>query len=143
MTEFGECDSSSSCEEEIQWALNSSDRYLQSWAFGGEVTPVSLVPLARVYARAIAGPPISMQYDATLRSFDLSYNIDISINEPTEIFIPPLHYPNASYTVSLEGPLKWDVDPDDKNVILVTRTEQSTRNGNANQIGTVYIKPNM
>jgi hypothetical protein len=143
MTEFGECDPSPSCDEEFQWGLNTADKYLQSWAYWGEVSPASQASLARVYARAIAGPPISMQYNATLRSFYLSYNIDISISEPTEIFIPPLHFPNASYIVTLDGPIKWNVDPDNENVILVTRTEQSVRNGNPNQVGTVNIKPKM
>ena len=61
MTEFGECDASPSCEEEFQWALNNSDKYLQSWNFGGEVTLAPLASLARVSARAIAGPRLRVR----------------------------------------------------------------------------------
>lgn len=121
--------------------MNSADKYIQSWAYWGEISSAAQASLARVYARAIAGPPIVMQYDPMQRSFTLSYNIDISIDEPTEIFIPPLHFPNASYSVTIDGPLTWNVDPDNENVILVQRTAQSLGDKNPNQVGTVRINP--
>jgi hypothetical protein len=57
--------------------------------------------LSRPYARAVAGVPVQMEYIPDTRSFSFAYNIDISIMKPTEIYISPLVYPEASYNVTV------------------------------------------
>ncbi len=102
-----------------------ADVFLQSWTFWGNgYSSMALIKrLSRAYARAIAGTPISMKYHADQRTFYLYYYANKTINEPTEIYIPFLHYLQANYTISVNQYLKWRVDPTDANVILVEPSE--------------------
>ncbi|CAF1323867.1 unnamed protein product [Rotaria sordida] len=145
LTEFGGCDGSSACDNQLEVGMLEADRFLQSWIFwGNSYTSTALIErLSRVYARAIAGTPLSMTYRADKRIFSLSYFIDKTINKPTEIYVPFLHYPQASYKVIVNKYLKWKVDPTDANVILVEPSAQLINIPILKFIGTVEIQPTM
>lgn len=51
--------------------------------------------LVRTYARAVAGTPTKMSFDAQSGDFVFTYRPDRSIRKPTEIFVSPLHYPKG------------------------------------------------
>ncbi|CAF4662508.1 unnamed protein product [Rotaria sp. Silwood1] len=99
LTEFGGCDGSSTCDNQLEAGMLEADKYLQSWTYwGNSYSSMALIErLSRVYARAIAGKPISMTYHADKRIFHLYYYADKTISKPTEIYVPYLHYPQASY----------------------------------------------
>lgn len=96
-----------------------------------------------MYARAIAGKPIYTVYIPEERRFQLSYTVDTTIKEPTEIFIPDLHFPKASYNVTVSNGLKWKVDPQNTNVVLVEPTDQFVQNQKETIVGIVKISPMM
>lgn len=58
--------------------------------------------LVRTYARATAGTPQQMSFDAHSGAFSFSYLPDRSISLPTEIFVSPLHYPDG-YDLEVTG----------------------------------------
>lgn len=145
MTEFGGCDETSSCDEQLEWGLDAADEHLQSWAYWGVyfTHAPTIKRLSRVYARAIAGKPLAMQYINTDRSFYLSYYIDAKAKKPTEIYVSPLQYPNQSYNVTVNKVLQWSVDPTNTNIILVQPNEQYVKGENPATIGVVEIRPTM
>jgi endoglycosylceramidase len=145
LTEFGGCDDSQTCDEQLNWGLDSADQFLQSWAYWGDILGqvLAIKRISRVYARAIAGKPLAMQYIANQRMFYLSYNIDPTIKLPTEIYIPALQFPQQSYNVTVNAALKWKIDPTNPNVILVEPNEQLVKSKDQAIIGTVNIQPTM
>ncbi|MBK9329037.1 MAG: cellulase family glycosylhydrolase [Sphingobacteriales bacterium] len=58
--------------------------------------------LIRVYPRAIAGEPISFNYNKASNIFNLSYKNNPAISQPTEIFIPNRFFING-YNLVLDG----------------------------------------
>ncbi len=118
-----------------------ADVFLQSWTFwGNSYSSIALIKrLSRAYARAIAGTPISMTYHADKRIFYLDYYANKTIHEPTEIYVPFLQYPQASYKIIVNQYLKWKVDPTDPNIILVEPSEQFMNSLLQTVIGTVEI----
>ncbi|CAF2160118.1 unnamed protein product [Rotaria magnacalcarata] len=144
LTEFGACDDDfPTCDDQINWSLQSADAFLQSWTYWGEFfnDPVKFKSLSRVYARAIAGRPLSMGYIASEKHFYLSYVIDKSIKEPTEIFIPSVQFPKGNYNVTVTEELKWRVDSKNPSVILVEPSDAIMNNQDKNIIGFVSIFP--
>jgi endoglycosylceramidase len=57
--------------------------------------------LIRPYPQAVAGIPLSLQFDPTSHVLHFSYTPRPSVG-PTEIFAPARHYPNG-YGVKVEG----------------------------------------
>jgi endoglycosylceramidase len=145
LTEFGGCDGSPTCDEQLDWGLDAADQFLQSWAFWGRFldNPSAVKRLSRIYARAIAGKPLAMQYIASQRNFYLSYYIDPTIKQPTEIYIPSLQFPQQSYNLTVNSVLKWKVDPTNNNIILVEPNEQLVKSKDQAVIGVVEIRPAM
>ncbi|UJR21736.1 hypothetical protein I4U23_024811 [Adineta vaga] len=141
LTEFGGCDGSPTCDEQLDWGLDAADQFLQSWAFWGDVFghTSAIQRVSRIYARAIAGKPIAMQYIAKQRMFYLSYYLDLTIKKPTEIFIPPMQFPKQSYNITVNAALKWTIDPTDANVILVEPKAQYVTSSDPPVIGVVDI----
>ena len=82
-----------------------------------------------------------MQFIASQRLFYLSYYIDTNIKQPTEIFIPSIHYPQSSYDITVNRPLKWKVDPTNSNIILVEPSDQLINSPVQAVIGVVDIRP--
>ncbi len=97
--------------------------------------------LSRPYARAVAGLLNEMQYNVDTRSFSLAYSLDTSIEKPTEIYISPLVYPNASYNISVNENIKWKVDPIDSNIILIEPVKERIHSGEKNAMGVINISP--
>jgi hypothetical protein len=145
LTEFGGCDGSSTCDDQLEAGMYGADRFLQSWIYwGNSYSSMALIKrLSRVYARAIAGTPISMKYHADKRIFYLHYYANKTINEPTEIYVPFLHYPQASYKIIVNQYLKWKVNPTDANIILIEPSEHYINSLLQNVIGTVEIHPTL
>jgi hypothetical protein len=50
---------------------------------------------SRPYARRIQGEPKSVLFDSTKAAFTLTFVADPAITEPTEIFVPTVHFPNG------------------------------------------------
>ncbi len=96
MTEFGDCgDDLSQCVG----AMDLADQYLQSWMLWpgtkqgndgkhGKIEKEYQEILARTYARAVAGTPECMRFDPKTGDFVLRFQIDATIDAPTEIFAP-------------------------------------------------------
>lgn len=143
LTEFGGCDGSPTCDEQLDWGLDAADQFLQSWAFWGNVfgEQASITRISRIYARAIAGKPLAMQYIASQRSFYLSYYIDTAIRQPTVIFIPPAPFAEHGYNVTVNAALQWRVDASNVNVILVEPRASFATGNDAPIIGIVEIRP--
>ena len=64
---------------------------------------------ARVYARAVSGIPILMDFDPRRRQFRLEWRLSVTIHQPTEVFIPEVQYPLGFRVYVSEG-LKWTFD---------------------------------
>ena len=62
----------------------------------------------RPYAQAIAGVPIKMRYDDDTLDFKLDFNVDSTIDAPTEIFVPSLRY-TSGYKVQVTANLRYEV----------------------------------
>ncbi len=56
----------------------------------------------RPYAYKIAGTPLMMKFDLRSREFVLTYTPNLSIEEPSEIFVPRHHYPEG-YAVNISA----------------------------------------
>ena len=55
----------------------------------------ALAAVVRPYARAVAGLPLRMQYDARRRAFELAFRHDPAVQATTEIYVASLHYPHG------------------------------------------------
>jgi endoglycosylceramidase len=143
LTEFGGCHGSPTCDEQLDWGLDAADQFLQSWAYWGDVFghPSAIKRISRIYARAISGTPLAMQYIASQRVFYLSYYIDPTIVQPTEVYIPPTQYPEQSYNLTVNSALKWKIDPTNANVILIEPNEQFVKSKTQAVIGVVEVRP--
>jgi hypothetical protein len=51
---------------------------------------------SRPYARRIQGEPKSANFDAAAGTFTLVFDADPAIDGPTEIYVPPAHFPNGA-----------------------------------------------
>jgi endoglycosylceramidase len=143
LTEFGGCDGSPVCDDQLDFVLDTADEYLQSWIFWGDVIgrPDAIKHLSRVYARAVAGQLLGMQYIPQERVFYLSYFINPAIKQPTEIYIPSILFPQQSYNITVNSALKWRVDPSNINVILVEPNEQLVKSKDQAVVGSIDIHP--
>lgn len=74
----------------------------------GSVKKEKLRLLVRTYARATAGTPLEMSFDADDGDFAYRYRSSAS-SAPTEIFVSPLHYPDG-YRVEVTGG-RWEQGP--------------------------------
>ncbi|CAF1048924.1 unnamed protein product [Rotaria sordida] len=143
LTEFGGCDDSPTYDEQLDWGLGAADVFLQSWAFWGNSynDQETIKRLSRVYARAIAGKPSTMEFIPADRYFYLSYFIDTNIKQPTEIFVSPLQYPKSSYNITVNNALKWRVNPTNRNIILVEPSDQIINSKVQDVLGVFFIHP--
>jgi len=66
---------------------------------------------ARVYARAISGVPTLMDFDPRRQQFQLEWRLSVAIRQPTEVFVPEIHYPHGFSVYVSEG-LEWTFDSD-------------------------------
>ncbi|HEY9393763.1 MAG TPA: hypothetical protein VIP58_06475, partial [Nocardioides sp.] len=66
------------------------------------VKPEKLRTLVRTYPQATAGTPVDLSFDPETGAFSYTYEPSAEIDEPTEIFVSPLHYPSGP-DISVEG----------------------------------------
>ena len=100
MTEGMACDTSTpEKEQECQEVMTALDQHLFSWTDYGvsqgakwEPSPAQQAAWARTFARATAGNPVNMTFDAATAAFEYCYDIDLSIEAPTEIFASRKYY---------------------------------------------------
>lgn len=62
----------------------------------------ALAGFVRPYARKTAGTPRQMRWELATRTFECTWQPDPAIAAPTEVFVPPLHYPDG-YIVELSA----------------------------------------
>eukprot|EP01132_Coremiostelium_polycephalum_P008414 gene8414-10332_t len=156
MTEFGAVSNSTNSLEMLDFMTSEADKYLQSWTYwqfkyyndittagsteslynqDGSLDVAKLKTLSRTYAQAIAGNPQSMVFDPQTASFQLVFNVDTSITQPTIIYLnEDLYYPNG-YQAQITSGVATIQSPQ-TNILYVNPTS-STPNGS--QI-TVSIK---
>lgn len=85
-----------------QWNREDLSIYSREDEPRGDDGARALRGFCRPYARAIAGTPALMTFDPESGTFELRYHPDRDLTQPTEIFVPRLHYP-AGYTVLLSS----------------------------------------
>lgn len=74
---------------------------------------------ARSYARAVAGTPLNMSFDAASKAFELCYTIDASIAAPTEVFASRTYSYPQGRAVRTTANLRAETDPARPDVVLV------------------------
>eukprot|EP00746_Dinoflagellata_sp_MGD_P068224 gnl/MRDRNA2_/MRDRNA2_28117_c0_seq1.p1 gnl/MRDRNA2_/MRDRNA2_28117_c0~~gnl/MRDRNA2_/MRDRNA2_28117_c0_seq1.p1 ORF type:complete len:553 (-),score=85.00 gnl/MRDRNA2_/MRDRNA2_28117_c0_seq1:48-1706(-) len=117
--------------QETAWLLDKADAELQSWTFWdlsfffndvdkdqiklddikgcGRGDSHCIRDLVRPYAQAVAGTPLRMHYSQESRVFSLTMRPDATILAPTEVFVPPICYPQG-FSVQLQpsdAPFMW------------------------------------
>lgn len=90
----------------------------------GEVNWNVVRAFARVYARVVSGIPILMNFDPQRRLFRLEWRLDVTIRQPTEVFVPEIHYPHGFHVFVSRG-LQWTFD---WNVSIIYVTNEALRN---------------
>ncbi|MEU0314942.1 cellulase family glycosylhydrolase [Nocardioides sp. NPDC006273] len=58
--------------------------------------------LVRTYPQATAGTPVDLSFDPATGEFSYTYEPAADIDEPTEIFVSPIHYPSGP-DIAVEG----------------------------------------
>jgi len=75
----------------------------------------------RPYPQATAGTPDSLQFDFDTRIFRYTFETNTAIPSPTEIFVPPLIYPEG-FDVIVSSALEWEQEG---NKIIVRANEDT------------------
>ena len=65
----------------------------------------------RPYARRIAGAPLKMQFNRKKGIFQFEFEPDETISAPTEIYVPPIQYPDG-YTITCVG-AEWSTSTEE------------------------------
>jgi endoglycosylceramidase len=127
MSEFGASDDL----DTLELNLELMDRHMMSWQYwtwwgrdpccerpgegvivdaakpatGDNVKLDKVRTLSRPYPRAVAGTPISFEFDRDAGTFALVYRTNPAIHAPTVVYVPPLQYPHG-YTLTIKGPAR-------------------------------------
>lgn len=112
--EFGLSPSNIDFDVYLKDVNNVFDRNLWHWTYwsndkggwsplneDGTETPI-LQYLIRTYPKAVQGVISSFSFDFDTKKFEMSFNADITITKPTEIFIPQRFYPSG-YDLEIVG----------------------------------------
>lgn len=70
----------------------------------------ALEAVVRPYPVAVAGEPLSFQFDLKRRIFELEVKADPSLQVPTEIYVPRLHYPRGVQVQVSGGQVSLQLD---------------------------------
>jgi hypothetical protein len=103
MTEWGgnDCGGSDDQQAECSFVQGLADLHLLSWTLwgmnsrgiaNGSFTPQLAEVLSRTYAQAVAGSVVNMTFDKKSRAFELCFEIDNNIIEPTVIYIAASYF---------------------------------------------------
>ena len=120
--------------------LYLADAFFQSWTYwdskyfwtdNGKVVKDLVSVFSRPYPIATNGIPKKMTYDYASKEFHFEFipssNETSFKNEcpPTEIFVPPITYPNSQFDIEMSDSLSWMFSPDDLNIIFVVQTKKN------------------
>ena len=98
LTEWGgdDCGGSDEQQAECSFVQGLADKHLQSWSLwgmdsqaiaNGSITPQQAEVLSRSYAQAVAGSVVNMTFDKKTRVFELCFEMDNGIEEPSVIYM--------------------------------------------------------
>ena len=96
----------------LVYVSDKADKQLQSWCYWAATDVANTTKewaLARTYAQATAGTPISMAFNNVTSHFEFVFHLDVTIQAPTVIYLnTPVRYANG-YTVSVSpaNTLQW------------------------------------
>ena len=87
---------------------------------------------------ATAGRPVKLEFDIYTKVFDYQFHPDPSFEGiPTEIFVPPMQYPDGKFEIATSANLEWMMSELNPNVLLVFNSLESS----PDQIAFVKILP--
>ncbi len=91
----------------------------------------ALEAVVRPYARAVAGEPLEMAFDLKRRVFHLAFRHEPTVQAPTEIFVPNLHYPDGCEVEVSDG------------AYTIDRVAQmlTYRHGSDGEVHHIHIRP--
>jgi endoglycosylceramidase len=150
LTEYGLCtitdDPESEDSQECRAVMRLADKFVQSWTYWdsqffdekGSVIASAVKGFSRAYARATAGTPVTMSYDPTTAEFQYEFVVDKTIKAPTEIFVPPFHYPKGP-KLSVSTGLKWTYSRED-NLVYVQPVSRDFEFGSPSRITMIPAK---
>lgn len=111
-TVYQGCSPASGLTDECNAIMDMADERLVSWIdwyWQGELmnswapSEEGIATYSRTYAQSVAGFPTKMHFDANTKDFELCYNVNPSITQPTEIYANfAVHYP-AGVSVAVSG----------------------------------------
>ena len=118
LTEFGVCRGYDLGPDEVDIECGSfmriSDDFLSGWIewdyndgkwYDSNGIPYwpKIMPYMRPYARRTAGTPLHMSFNTTTLEFNFEFEADLSIEAPTELFLPPQRYTTGVAITVSEG----------------------------------------
>lgn len=86
-------------------SIFSRDQQIVDWRKDINSGGRAITGFCRPYARKITGTPLKVQFNRKKGIFRFEFEPDVTISAPTEIFVPPIQYPNG-YEVKCTG-AKW------------------------------------
>ena len=127
--------------DECRFVMDHLDEGLFSWTDYGlsqgatwDPNAAQIKSWSRTYARAIAGQPINMTFDADSLDFELCFVADPAINAPTEIFASTKYQYRAGRTVTTSPNLRYNISAANADLVHVF--------GAAAGVGCVHIRNN-
>jgi hypothetical protein len=102
-------------------SIFSRDQQTEPWTENVHSGGRALDAVVRPYARATAGEPLSMHFDADKRVFEFEFRHDPAVKAPTEIFVPSYQYPNGCEITVSDGTYEMDWDA---NTLTVHHTQE-------------------
>lgn len=135
LTEFGVCDfgfNGTQNTQECEYILDSTDKFFESWTYWDsdfftenfQINQQLVNIFSRIYPVSTSGTPLNMFYNTTTKVFVYSFQINPSIQAPTEIFIPKHVYLNSEeFKVSASDNVKWEWNESQRLVVVTSMTK--------------------
>jgi hypothetical protein len=155
MTEWGgdDCGGSEEQQAECSFVQGLADQHLQSWTLwgmnghgvaNGSFTPQQAEVLSRTYAQAVAGSVVNMTFEQRSRAFELCFEMDSGIAEPTVIYIAAATFykdaPDISTTPNVIAHLRCYIPPptpvpSPSHIVIPTRLQRQQCSGHTRFVG--------
>ncbi len=108
-----------------------------------DIPPEKISVFSRTYAKKVAGVPKKMVFNSTSSQFELCYEVDASISEPTEIYANfGLHYSNGmnvQVTGKMASLMQTNIDAGNNQVLVTYKNDGTDLNKYANESCCVLI----